>query len=205
MSSTARGVGLFAAAGLASGVLSTFTEGVPLPESVQDLLTTARVNPQIVFPGFWFGIVTGAIAWQWGARGIAGAFVSFLVTSLAWHAAVHAGLLTFDHLMKFIDAEEPRLMISGLIAGAVGALGVVLGLKVSVVFPQPIVTVAAAVAIGALAGVVLHWSMSQDGAGLLLYALWQTAVAACLVFMIARRSDTDAVSQRPADYLNGGA
>jgi len=188
MSSPVRSIVPLIVAAVASGVASFATEGLPrLSHDVQAQLTSYLINPQLLLPGVWFGLVTGALAWRFGSRGLLGAVLSLIVTWIGWQLAVQAGIATFDRLSTITTAENVKLVLSGMAAGAVGALTAFLGVRLSVAFPRTFLALVATVAVGAAFGLLLVWSTTRQSAGLLLYATWQPAVVGVMALLASSR------------------
>ncbi|MCL4765073.1 MAG: hypothetical protein KJZ80_02390 [Hyphomicrobiaceae bacterium] len=188
MSSFTRSFGLLVAAAAVSGYASFATEGLPqLSHDAQAQLTSYMINPNALLAGVWFGLVTGALAWTKGSRGAAGAIFSFLATWIAWQMAIQVAIATFDRLGAMTSSEDIRMIIAGFAAGAVGAFVTFLGVRASVAFSRTGLALLSTVAVGAAFGMLLLWSMTEQSAGLLLYATWQPAVIAVMALFARSR------------------
>ncbi len=188
MPSPVRSIAPLVIAAVASGVASYATEGLPrLSHNVQAQLTAYHINPQLLLPGVWFGLVTGALAWCFGSRGLLGAVLSLVVTWIGWQLAVQAGIATFDRLGPMTTVENVKLVIAGMAAGTAGALVSFLGVRVSVAFSRTWLALLSTVAVGAAFGLLLVWSTTRQSAGLLLYATWQPAVVGVMALFASSR------------------
>lgn len=193
MPSPVRSIVPLVAAALVSGVASYATEGLPrLPHSVETQLSSYLINPRLLLPGVWFGLVTGALAWRFGSRGPLGALLSFAVTWIGWQLAVQAGIAVFDRAGALATIETTRVALAGAGGGAVGALIAFLGVRAAVPMPRTALALAATVAVGAAFGLLLAWSTTRQSAGLLLYATWQPAIVAVMAYFAARKPAPDA-------------
>ncbi len=189
MPSPVRSIVPLVAAAVASGVLSYATEGMPrLSHDVQALLTSYLINPQLMLPGFWFGLVTGALTWRLGSRGVIAAILSLIVTWVGWQLAVQAGIAAFDRLGAMTTDEYTRLAVAGVGGGAVGALVAFIGVRIGTPMRNTLLALLATLVVGAASGLLLVWSSNRQSAGLLLYATWQPAVIAVIGYFASRRS-----------------
>lgn len=188
MPSPVRSIVPLVVAAVASGVASFATEGLPrLSHDVETQLTGYLINPKLLLPGLWFGLVTGALAWRLGTRGIIGAMITLMVTWTAWQLSVQAGIAAFDRLGSQVTVENTKLAIAGMAGGAAGALVTFLGVRVSVPFPRTLLALLATVVVGAAFGLLLVWSTTRQSAGLLLYATWQPAVVGVMAMFAMSR------------------
>lgn len=188
MPSPVRSIVPLVVAAVASGVASFYTEGLPrLSHNVQAQLTAYLINPQLLLPGMWFGIVTGALAWRFGSRGILGAALSLVVTWIGWQLAVQAGIATFDRMGRVTTAENVKLVLAGMAAGGVGALVAFLGVRATVPFQRTLLALLATTGVGAAFGLLLVVSTTRQSAGLLLYATWQPAVVGIMAMFANSR------------------
>jgi hypothetical protein len=189
MPSPVRSIVPLVAAAVASGVLSYATEGLPrLSHELQALLTSYLINPQLMLPGVWFGLVTGALAWRLGSRGAIGAVLSLVITWVGWQLAVQAGIAAFDRLGGMTTDETIRLAAAGVGGGAVGALVSFIGVRIGTPMRRTLLAGFATLAVGAAFGLLLVWSSTRQSAGLLLYATWQPAVIAVMAYFANSRS-----------------
>lgn len=188
MPSPVRSIVPLVVAAVASGVASFYTEGLPrLSHDVQAQLTAYLINPQLLLPGMWFGLVTGALAWRFGSRGFLGAALSLVVTWIGWQLAVQAGIATFHRLETVTTAENVKLVLAGMAAGGVGALVAFLGVRATVPFRRTLLALLATAGVGAAFGLLLVVSTTRQSAGLLLYATWQPAVVGIMAMFANSR------------------
>lgn len=176
------------AAAFVSGVASYMSEGLPrLPHGVETQLTAYLINPRLLLPGVWFGLVTGALAWRLGRRGVLGALLSLAVTWIGWQLAVQAGIVVFDRIGTITTIENARVALAGAGGGAAGALIAFIGVRASVPMARTMIALLTTMVVGALLGLLLVWSNNRQSAGLLLYATWQPAVVAIMAYFATRK------------------
>ena len=188
MPSPVRSIVPLVVAALISGVLSYATEGLPrLSHSIEMQLTAYLINPRLLLPGVWFGLVTGALAWRFGSRGLIGAALTFCLTWAGWQLAVQAGIAVFDRAGLLTTVETNRLALAGVAGGAVGALVTFLGVRAAVPMSRTMLALVATIVTGSVFGLLLPWSTTRQSAGLLLYATWQPAVVAVVSYFAARK------------------
>lgn len=188
MPSPVRSIVPLVVAALISGFLSYATEGLPrLSHSIEMQLTAYLINPRLLLPGVWFGLVTGALAWRFGSRGLVGAALTFCLTWAGWQLAVQAGIAVFDRAGLLTTVETNRLALAGVAGGAVGALVTFLGVRAAVPMPRTMLALVATIVTGSAFGLLLPWSTTRQSAGLLLYATWQPAVVAVVSYFAARK------------------
>ena len=179
----------FVIAAFVSGVLSYATEGMPrLSHDLQAQLTSYFINPQLLLPGVWYGLVLGALAWILGVRGLLGAIVALVMTWVGWQLAVQAGIVAFDRFAAVTPSETTRLTVAGAAGGTVGGFISFLGVRIGVPMKKTLAALLATVLTGAVFGLLLPWSSTQQSVGVLLYAAWQPAVTAAIAwFAVAWR------------------
>lgn len=188
MPSRFRSIAPLVVAAVASGVASYTTEGLPrLSHGLETQLSAYLINPKLLLPGLWFGLVTGALAWRLGRFGIIGAVLSLAVTWIGWQLAVQAGIATFDRLGSMFTTENPKLALAGMAGGAAGAFIAFVGVRLSVPFPRTLVALVSTVLVGTVFGLLLVWSTTRQSAGLLLYATWQPAVVGVMAMLATSR------------------
>lgn len=188
MPSPVRSIVPLVVAALISGFLSYATEGLPrLSHSIEMQLTAYLINPRLLLPGIWFGLVTGALAWRFGSRGLIGAALTFCLTWVGWQLAVQAGIAVFDRAGLLTTVETNRLALAGVAGGAVGALVTFLGVRAAVPMSRTMLALVATIVTGSVFGLLLPWSTTRQSAGLLLYATWQPAVVAVVSYFAARK------------------
>ncbi|MGB3719285.1 MAG: hypothetical protein DIU63_06165 [Proteobacteria bacterium] len=179
----------FVIAALVSGILSYATEGMPrLSHELQAQLTSYFINPQLLLPGVWYGLVLAGLAWILGARGILGAIAALVMTWVGWQLAVQAGIVAFDRFAAVTPDETTRLTVAGAAGGLVGAFISFVGVRLGVPMKGTFLALIATLIVGAVFGLLLPWSSTRQSAGLLLYAAWQPAVTATMAwFAVVRR------------------
>lgn len=159
--------------GIVSGLLSAY------PPEIAEKFTVLDVT---VYQGLVFGLVIGFGIFRWGSASWAGALLAFLVTIAAWIAAVRGFHLVTD------DAES-NLYLGGLLAGAIGAAGTLLGGAVTIRTLRDPLSWILTVFVGAIAGLlVVPGAQSSEENFLLLFVVWQAAVAGCIGYALTRHA-----------------
>ena len=150
--------------GLISGFISTYA-----PSAVTDI-TVLEVP---VFQGIIFGLVIAFGLKRWGNSGWTGSIIAVVFTVLAWIAAVRS----FHFITN--DASS-NLYLGALVAGGIGAAGTLVGGALTVPDLRKPFAWLSIIFIGAVAGLlVVPVTQSSDDEFLLLFIVWQSAVAFC--------------------------
>jgi hypothetical protein len=178
-----------AALGLASGILGALWGFGPSRYSSSPTLQWLKplesvfpgMNTDYIPIGFFFAVAMALGVWFW-TRNLWSLLVVPVATMYAWSIAVSVAVFS----QQFLNPET-----AGPVAGAIGAGMTHLGCGfVSPALRRPRWIVLSC-AIGALAGtvyVMAHWKMIDE---LLLYVLWQPAVAFCLGMGLGRAKSED--------------
>jgi hypothetical protein len=206
-----RSLTLFAGLGLASGALST---------GVSDWLSTDLWTSPLV--GVAFGVAICLAFYLTVKPTRLRLLFAFLAIQLAWQAAIQTGIYVDDQTRSRLqidlpslwnhgaqqsvapDAPQPggqdnvsqsssrlwrydqKMILPGLTAGAVGAMGTWLGALFCAAGLSTLAAFALAVITGALAGLFLGFDM------LVLFPVWQMAVAAALGVWVPARGNAAA-------------
>jgi len=141
----------------------------------------------MVLTGVWFGLVVAFGIWRWGNHSWSAAALAFVTTWVGWELAVNLALQLEERWLKAITLPaELTIYISGVAAGAVGA---VLTWAGAAAFAHPLRQIPVAtglVSSGAALGLLLPLTNHYDNAVVLLLP-WQTTIAALLGFGIGPR------------------
>jgi len=161
--------------GCVSGVLSTYP-----PTTVEEFM----LLDVPIYPGVVFGLAVGFGLLRWGRTSWIGAFLAFLLTNAAWIAAVHSFYLITD------DASA-NLYLGGFFAGAIGSAGTLLGGAISIRSLRAPRLWILTVFVGAVAGLlVVPEARSAEQSFMILFIVWQGAVAACVGYGLVRSDST---------------
>ncbi|GIK79735.1 MAG: hypothetical protein KJZ73_00245 [Pseudorhodoplanes sp.] len=155
-------------------------------------------------PGIWFGLVMAAGAWLWVTRSPFELLVVVLITLAAWLLAYHVAIVVDGFIDRLLrpsvaadDETGPWLLrhrdatkfaIDGLVAGFVGSLLTMFGASVFCRGLRAPAAWARTVFIGTVAGLLLAVVDSKLNGLLLLFIVWQPAVAASIAWSLERRT-----------------
>ncbi len=149
----------------------------------------------MVWAGLWFVLVAGYGVWRWGERPLTSAALVVAATWIAWEVAVNLGLMIDQHWP--VDTSLPeglKSYVTGVAAGAVGALLTWAGAAaVTPQLRQP-ATALLIVSTGALCGLLFPATNNYDYAAILLVP-WQAATAAAIGFGLVPRWNAAPVSR----------
>ena len=107
--------------------------------------------------------------------------VSTLITVTAWIAAVRGFHAVTDDATK-------NIYLGGLVAGAIGAAGTMLGGAITLPVLRRLPDWLLTVSVGAVAGLLVGFEERMLGASFLpLFLVWQAAIAACICYALTRR------------------
>ncbi len=152
-----------------------------------------------LLPGVYFGLVLCLGVFLWERKGPIGLAVVLAGVVIAWILAWRTALSVSDFLNQFhagdITTADSRKFpyiyaIAGMMSGLVGSLGTVVA--VSLVSPdfREHGDWLRTIAIGTVAGALLHFGDAPNGTFLPLFIVWQGAVAASVgygLFIPAKR------------------
>jgi hypothetical protein len=152
--------------GLISGLLSS------IPPAAAERVTVLGVP---IHPGALFGLVIAFGVYRWGKASWWAAVLALVVTAAAWIAAMRGFLAVTD------DATR-NIYLGGLVAGAIGAAGTMLGGAITLPALRRLPDWLLTVGVGAVAGLLVEPAARMpDDSFLLLFLVWQAAVAAVSV------------------------
>ncbi|MBZ0140522.1 MAG: hypothetical protein K8H87_12235 [Pseudorhodoplanes sp.] len=155
-------------------------------------------------PGIWFGLVLAAGACLWVTRSPFELLVIVLITLAAWLLAYHVAIVVDGGVEKLLrpavsadDETGPWLLrhrdatkfaIDGVAAGFVGSLLTMFGSSVFCRSLRAPAHWARTLLVGSAAGLMLAAVDTKLNGLLLLFIVWQPAVAASIAFGLERRS-----------------
>ncbi len=158
--------------GLISGLLSSIA-----PEAAERV--TALGVP--LYPAPLFGLVIAFGVYRWGKANWWAAVLALVVTVLAWVAAVRGFHIVTD------DAAR-NIYLGGLVAGTIGAAGTMLGGAITLPALRRLPDWLLTLGVGAVAGLLVGPNPRMADANfLLLFLVWQAAVAGCFGYALTRR------------------
>ncbi len=168
-----------AALGVASGLLGSFLPGPSFGEA-------NNFGLYMILTGVWFALVVGIAVWHWGDRPPRAVVVAAAATWIAWELAVNVAMQLDQRWLDPLDlSETASLAVSGIIAGALGAVATwagVAGVEPALRERAQAVTFAV---IGAFFGILLAASINLDYP-IVLFVPWQVAIAYGLGAALAR-------------------
>jgi hypothetical protein len=160
--------------GVISGIISTYA-----PNYTEDI----AVLDVPVLPGIIFGLVIAYGIFRWGKANWIGALLALVFIAITWVSAVRG-------FYGITDDGQSDLYAGAFVAGAIGAAGTMLGGALTVkTLRRPsswILTILA----GAIAGMlVVPLAQSSDTNFLLLFIVWQAAVAVCVGYALTNNAN----------------
>jgi hypothetical protein len=179
--SALRAAFFLAALAVVSALLSNFLPYVP---KTDDFPTLVGVPP---VPGIYFGLVLCVGAFLWEKPGIFKLVIVLVGTVIAWILAWRTALAVSDFLGQFhagdITLPGSRkfpliFAISGMVAGLVGSLGTVIAVSLASPDFREHSDWLRTIALGTVAGALLHFVDAPYETVLPLFLVWQPAVAA---------------------------
>jgi hypothetical protein len=194
-------IALMVLAGAASGAASAI-----FPDSFAKVLNPVSklfmLDGSAVHPGLFYGSAIALILGWLGERRIWALVLTVIVVSIAWSAAVNAAIKVYDikDLRTLYDANASRSagsdataavkLLTGFVAGIVGAFVMVAGLAISIPPLRKGAAWAATTLVGGVAGLLIYpflagWN--ETAALILLFAVWQASVGASIGIWVARR------------------
>lgn len=158
--------------GAVSGLLSSIA-----PEAAEHI----KLLGVAIYPGALFGLVIGFGVYRWGKASWWAALLAFAVTVAAWIAAMRGFHVVTDDAVR-------NIYLGGLVAGAIGAAGTMLGGAITLPALRHVPDWLFTAGIGALAGLLVGSNPRMlDANFLLLFLVWQAAVASCIGYALTRR------------------
>jgi hypothetical protein len=131
-----------------------------------------------VYPGPLFGLVIAFGLYRWGKVSWWAAVLALVVTLGAWIAAVRGFHIVTD------DAAR-NIYLGGLVAGAIGAAGTMLGGAITLPSLRRLPDWLLILGVGAAAGLLI--GPEPDNNLMLLFIVWQAVVAGCFGYALTRR------------------
>ncbi len=162
----------FAGLGALSGLLSAI--GLEAIENIK-LLGVA------IYPGLLFGLVIAFGLYRWGKASWWAALLALAITVAAWIAAVRG-----FHVIT--DNARSNIYLGGLVVGAIGAAGTMAGGAITLSALRRLPDWLLTVGVGAAAGLLVGPDPRiLDTSFLLLFVVWQTAVAGGIGYALTRQ------------------
>ena len=177
--SAVRAALFLAALAVVSALVSNFFPYVPNTDNFPTL------GGAPLLPGIYFGLVLCLGVFLWEKKGPLELAVVLVGVIIAWILAWRTALSVHDFLNQFHAGEIPDsrkfpyiFAIAGMLSGLVGSLGTVIA--VSLVSPdfREHSDWLRTIALGTVAGALLHFGDAPNGTFLPLFIVWQAAVAA---------------------------
>ncbi len=160
---------MMAVLGFLSGLICTYA-----PEIVMEF--TIFDTP--VFQGIIFGSVIGFGQYRWGNGGLAGFVIILVFTTMAWIAAVN-GFNTIS------DDAKTHLYPAALMAGGIGATGTWAGAALANAIFRNLKLLILIIVVGALTGLLVILEVDSTSENfLVLFVVWQSAIAFCFGFAL---------------------
>ncbi len=134
-----------------------------------------------VYPGVLFGLVIAFGIYRWGKASWWAALLALVVTVAVWIAAVRG-----FHMVT--DNARSNIYLGGLVAGAIGAAGTMLGGAITLPALRRLPDWLLMIGVGAIAGLLVWFDVRILGTNFLpLFLVWQAAVAGCIGYALSRR------------------
>ncbi|AGK58462.1 hypothetical protein HYPDE_33948 [Hyphomicrobium denitrificans 1NES1] len=150
----------------------------------------------MVLTGLWFGFVMGFAVWRWGQASLAASTMTVLITWFAWEAAVNLTIqIDRPWPQSIAIATAYKSYLTGLAAGAVGAIITWAGIALNVGALRRSSVAAAVTVTGALFG-LLFPAVNYFDSGLVLLLPWQVAVAMMIGFNMPAPQASDGHDRR---------
>lgn len=189
-----------------SGTISAFLPTAPeaIPNALKIISQPFLLDPvrSPVHPGLLFGLVVGAGAWCAGERRSWSLGLMFLITVFAWSAAVNTAYSIYEIKGErtifgvAVSWSNPAFvpmitLLSGFVAGVVGAAMTVIGCSLVIPSLRSVVAVGVTAIVGGIAGLLLYpvleeWN--ETTSLIALFAVWQASVGASIGWWITGRS-----------------
>jgi hypothetical protein len=195
MPSRTRAMGIMAALGLVTALISSLPS--PLPDirlTDPDVLINARAVP--LHAGIAFGAMIAGVLWLWVNRDVTKCFLAMMLTLAGWLAAVNTAndvINTIQSSSLFGTMEGAKVyremlgwLTGGLLGGAVGAGLTAFGTGVAATAIRRPEAWMLIVVVGAIAGLLLYSAALLD-AIIVLFVPWQVAVATAIAYGLTVR------------------
>jgi hypothetical protein len=144
-----------------------------------------------LLPGIYFGLVICLGIFLWEERRLLELLVVLAGVVIAWILAYRTAISVHDFLNQFRDGDSRQLpyifAITGLVSGLVGSLGTVIAVSLASPDFREHSDWLRTIAIGTVAGALLHFGDTRPGTFLPLFIVWQAAVAASVAYGLVTR------------------
>jgi hypothetical protein len=174
-----------AALAVGSALLTNFVTYVPNTDNFPTLGGTP------LLPGIYFGLVICLGIFLWEERRLLELLVVLAGVVIAWILAYRTAISVHDFLNQFRDGDSRQLpyifAITGLVSGLVGSLGTVIAVSLASPDFREHSDWLRTIAIGTVAGALLHFGDTRPGTFLPLFIVWQAAVAASVAYGLVTR------------------
>lgn len=170
-----------AALGVVSALLSNFVTYVPNTDNFPTL------GGAPLLPAVYFGLVLCLGVFLWEKKGLLDLAVVLAGVAIAWILAWRTAISVDDFLnhLRAGDITIPggskfpyAFAIAGLVAGLVGSLGTVIAVSLASPDFREHSDWLRTIALGTIAGALMHFGDLPNGTFLPLFIVWQGAVAA---------------------------
>ena len=183
---SAQKAALFLAAfAVGSALLTNFVTYVPNTDNFPTL------GGAPLLPGIYFGLVICLGVFLWEERRPLELLVVLAGVAIAWILAYRTGISVSDFLNQFRDGDSRKFSyifaITGLVAGLVGSLGTVIAVSLASPDFRKHSDWLRTIALGTVAGALLHFGDATPGTFLPLFIVWQAAVAASVAYGLVTR------------------
>ncbi len=179
--SATRAALFLAALAIVSALLSNFVTFVPTTDNFPTLGNAP------LLPGIYFGLVLCVGVFLWEKRGPLELALVLVGVVIAWILAYRTAISVHDFLNQLHAGDIPTpdsrkfpyiFAVAGLVAGLVGSLGTVIAVSLASPDFREYSDWLRTIALGTVAGALLHFGDSPYGTFLPLFIVWQGAVAA---------------------------
>jgi len=174
---------LLAALAVGSALLTNFVTYVP----GTDNFPTLGNGP--LLPGIYFGLVICLGVFLWEKKGPFELAVVLAGIAIAWILAYRTAISVHDFLNQFHagDITDSRkfpyiYVVAGMVAGLVGSLGTVIAVSLASPDFREHSDWLRTIALGTVAGALLHFGDAPPRSFLPLFIVWQAAVAASIAY-----------------------
>jgi Mn2+/Fe2+ NRAMP family transporter len=146
-----------------------------------------------LLPGIYFGIVICFGIFLWEERRPLELLVVLVGVVIAWILAYRTAISVHDFLNQFRDGDSRKLpyifAITGLVSGLVGSLVTVIAVSLASPDFREHSDWLRTIALGTVAGALMHFGDAPPASFLPLFIVWQAAVAASIAYglVIPRR------------------
>jgi uncharacterized membrane protein YcfT len=180
--------------GALTGVISAVVPD-SVANAVQPVSSLFFLTDSSAHPGLFYGPVVSLGVWWAGERRAWVIISVFLITVLAWSAALNTALWVYDIKDERVllgqasagkaglDATPAVKLLTGFVAGIVGATVLVLGCALVIPVLRRAAPILLTIVVGGLAGLLLYPFLSdwpQTLSLAILLSVWQASVGACL-------------------------